>query len=236
MPSSRISVSPLALLLLVTTIVGGVLFAISMLHQPPTTKEILAQQKIAIIGDSLTEQSGNGAMNLETIFEKAGYQAKNIYLYGVDGKRIVEPDRYKTTTLENIDQARAKIHKVTTWLIALGTNDQKEEDARVKSEIEQVLHKVGSDKVLWVNTSSRDQNNEDLKRINAVMKETLVKHSNATYLDWDNYVHMAGTDSEWKATPLTKNDPIHMTDAGYTLRNGFYLYRTAATADKNLVK
>ena len=235
MSERRITVSPLAVLILVVAVIGGILFLISLFNQPPTTKEILAKQKVAIIGDSLTEQNGNGVSNLEAMFEKAGFNAQNLYIYGVDGKKIAAPDKYETTTLQNIEQARKKLRHPNVWLIALGTNDRARDSENVTADIKAVMKEIGKDKVLWVNTSSRDQSYKDSARVNTVMKDTLKDYPNAKYLDWDSYIHMAGSKSDWK--PLTDNtDPIHMTDEGYIIRNAFYMYRIAAAVDKTITQ
>jgi len=231
-----VTVSPLALLILIFAIIGGIAYAISLFHQPPTTQEVLAKQKVAIIGDSLTEQNGKGISNLEAIYGKAGFKAQNLYMYGVDGKQIAAPDKYGITTVENIGEARTKLKNVNVWLIALGTNDRNKPTNDVSADVDMIMKKIGSKgRVLWVNTSSRDSSYESMAHTNAAIKKVLANYSNATYLDWDSYIHMAGDKTSWLSATSVK-DPIHMNADGYQIRNAFYLYRTAAAADKSIAQ
>lgn len=225
----HIPISMLSIVVFAAAIVAGGFMVAALQHEDASLKPSLSkqtlrtQQHIAIIGDSLTNQAGQGVMNIESQLNKAGYQASHWYIYGVDGKRIAKPDKYGVSTLENIAAARKKLGTVDVWLIALGTNDKYKPSEQVETDTRAVMEKIGTDTVVWVNATSSSQSYAGIGQANASIKKVLATYKNATYLDWDTYVHHTGEHSEWWKPRVNNEDPIHMTEAGYAVRNAYYV-------------
>lgn len=224
-------------LLVAVFVISGVIAAVSNLESiassvsQPSAKDVRAERTIAIVGDSLTNQGGKGTMQIETDLERAGFLSRNWYIYSVGGKRIVAPDRYSVSTLENIDDARGKLGKVNVWLIALGTNDKNTTVSQQAHAIKSVMKYIGTDKVLWVGASSYRQQFSQTAIVNSTIQAVLARYENATYLDWNAYIHSMGDHPEWWQ-PLSSYDPIHMTEEGYKMRSTFYVEQVSLAADQ----
>lgn len=188
-----------------------------------------ARGTIAIIGDSLTYQDGNGESNLRSQLVAAGWRNEDIYFWAVIGKRIASADTNGKTTVQNIADARAQLGKVDTWLIALGTNGRVDPDATTDSNMSTVLSAIGTgEKVVWVGIGVMNATEPDTLRRNGRMKLACGARPNTYFMDWNGYIHNGRDETGlWNV-----NDGLHMTPAGYTVRRGYYL--ETLTDDANL--
>jgi hypothetical protein len=224
----QIPFSILSVMVLLATTLAGIATILTLDAKPAVSKapqtaaSIHASKKIAIIGDSLTSQAGTGTMSIETLLQKEGYRSSNWYIYGVDGKRIASADKYETTTVENIAAAREKLGRIDVWLIALVTNDRQHTPEQIEADVQTVMKTIGDDRVVWLNATSRDQSYTSTARANSTLQEALSGYKNATYLDFDSYIHKTGHHNDWWK-PKTFEDPIHMTEEGYAVRNRYYV-------------
>ena len=62
--------------------------------------------KVAIIGDSLTYQGGAGEARITDLIREHGHGGGGIYVWGVGGKRLTVDDSGGDSTLDNIAAAR----------------------------------------------------------------------------------------------------------------------------------
>lgn len=182
---------------------------------PPPT---LPAGTIAMIGDSLTYQDGNGVTNITNKLVAAGWQAGNISVYGCIGKRISTADSNGKTTVQNIADARAQLGEPALWVIALGTNGRADPDTTTTSNVTQVMDAIGAGKkVLWIGVGLMSSTDADSLRRNQAIIAALTNYPGAVYADWNGYVHNGRDESGlWNV-----NDGIHMTPNGYALRNTF---------------
>jgi hypothetical protein len=187
----------------------------------------LATKKVAVIGDSLTYQTGSGVANITAKYVSAGYTAGNISVYGVGGKPITAADSTGKTTVQNIADARTKLGTVDAWVIALGTNNTSDTDATFTSNVNTVLNAIGStDKVVWIGLSYYSAANTNASHFNPLLSSAVGAKSNAKYADWNSFIHNGRDETGLWVYPT---DSTHMTDTGYVIRNQYYVDQTPAT-------
>jgi hypothetical protein len=175
--------------------------------------------KIAVIGDSLTYQDGNGLTNLTSALVARGWLSTDIYFYAVTGKAIATADSNGKTTVQSVADARSALGvEPAVWLIALGTNGSNATDTDIAGFITDVLTAIGSThKVLWPGLTRQAGANSDELRTNANLFNTLnASWPNAYSTDWNHFVHNGRDESS-----LWYVDGLHMVTAGYTIRNAF---------------
>lgn len=181
---------------------------------------------VAVIGDSLTYQNGLGEANITQKLVDDGYSASNLYVYGVGGKKITAADSKGKTTVQNIADARTKLGNVDIWLIALGTNNVSDSQTTFVNNMNTVLNTIGStDKVVWVGVGFYRVTNANAAKVNPLIQSTVGGYGNAAYADWNSYIHNGRDETGLWIYPT---DSTHMTDAGYAIRNGYYLQQINA--------
>ena len=121
--------------------------------------------KVAIIGDSLTYQAGAGEARITDLIREKGHGGGGIYFTGVGGKRLTVSDSAGASTLENIAAARAQLGHVDTWVIALGTNDRNSTSAVVRASVNEILTALGDDHFVWVGFGFYDRGSAHADRL-----------------------------------------------------------------------
>jgi len=177
--------------------------------------------KVAIIGDSLTYQGGAGEARITDLIREKGHGGGGIYFWGVGGKRLTVNDSAGASTLENIAAAQAQLGHVDTWVIALGTNDRNSTSAVVRASVNEILTALGDDHFVWVGLGFYDRDNAHADRLNAILGNAIAATPNGTLADWDTFVHQpyrARMTGLW----TYPHDNIHMTQKGYRIRSRFY--------------
>lgn len=176
--------------------------------------------KIAVIGDSLTDQRGAGQTRITDALHNRGHGYGGIYFWGVGGKRLVDPDSEGTTTLQNIRAARTELGHVDTWIIALGTNDRFSAKAEIRAGVDKILAALGSDRFVWIGLGFHDGDSRYSKRVNAILQNAIAAEPNGRYADWNSYIHDPSRDAVDLWT--YPHDNLHMTEKGYRIRSRFY--------------
>lgn len=186
---------------------------------------ISAGKRVAIIGDSLTYQNTAGQKSLPKAFEASGWPREATWLYGVPGKMINTPDHTGKTTVQVIARARAVIGEPDVWVIALGTNDasHRRSQSQIVTAIQTVLAALGSDaKVAWVNTAGGP--NDDFSTVNGTVNAAIAAamsgRPHSLLIDWSAYITSVDRPSYWR-------DRVHMTWAGYDVRNKYIAEQSA---------
>lgn len=181
----------------------------------------LPMQRVAIIGDSLTDQDGAGEVRVPASLRAVGWPSNGIFYYAWPGKEIAAPDYHGDTTVANIRQARAALGEPDVWVIALCTNSSKQSDAQIQTDLGTVLGELGpSARVLWVNGGTSYTMNPDILNINRVIAEFIATRPNVTLVDWYTYVNTLNPAGLW-------SDATHMTVTGYDYRNAYIAQATA---------
>ena len=145
--------------------------------------------KVAIIGDSLTYQGGAGEARITDLIREHGHGGGGIYVWGVGGKRLTVDDSGGASTLDNIAAARAQLGNVDTWVVALGTNDRYSTKAVVRASVNEILTALGDDHFVWVGLGFYDRDNAHADRLNAILGNAIAATPNGTLADWDTFVH-----------------------------------------------
>lgn len=186
-----------------------------------TSQPTSSGQTVAVIGDSLTYQDGYGTQNITNLLAQNGYPVGSSYVYGVGGKSITQPDTQGMTTAQNIAAARAQLGHVDTWLIALGTNDTGLDDQSFINSVTSIMNAIGpNDTVVWVGLGYYGVNNTNAAHFNPIMASILNNYANAHFADWNSYIHNGRDETGLWVYPV---DSTHMTQAGYAIRNQFYV-------------
>lgn len=176
---------------------------------------------VAIIGDSLTYQNGNGTYELTQKLVAAGYDPSNIYIWGVGGKKLTTADTSGKTTMQNIADARVQLQHVDTWIIALGTNNAGNTDAAFTQGVNTVLDTIGSqERVVWISMAFYKITNNNAARFNPILSATVEARVNGDFVDWNTYIHNGRDETGLWVYPV---DYTHMTTAGYDIRNNYYV-------------
>lgn len=178
------------------------------------------EDTVAVIGDSLTDQRGAGQARIEQALQHRGHGGGGIHFWGVGGKRLLAPDSLGTTTLQNIQAARAELGHVDTWLIALGTNDRLSSRSEIRGAVDQILNALGPDRFVWIGLGLYDADSIYSRRVNVILKDGIAGRPNGVYANWNRYIHHPVRDAADLWT--FPQDRLHMTDKGYLLRARYY--------------
>jgi len=188
-------------------------------------------KRSAAIGDSLTSQSGaNGKYILDELVRR-GMPTRNLYLLGVGGKRISQPDTSNSgnnannrTTPQNMEDAVVQLGGVDHWLFCLGTNDRPFTSAEVDGYIDTVHAKVDAltpgAKVTWLTLTSKVAASADDVRLNGLLAAKVAARANTTLADWNTHIRAidGGAVLPWW---LDTTDTVHMSSVGYPVRAAF---------------
>lgn len=197
----------------------------------PATPTTQTGKTYGIIGDSLTAMSGANGEYIRTRLTTAGIPARNVYFWGVGGKRMTVPDTAGSsngngnakTTMQNIQDAKNILGTVDHWIIALGTNDRPQIDSAINGYIDQILTAVGAgSKITWIGLTSKGSASTDDIRLNGLIQAKLTARGNAVFADWNTFIR--GIDGG--ANPSTywlTTDTTHMTPVGYEIRAQYYV-------------
>ena len=183
-----------------------------LVNAPP-----VAGERQAMIGHSLLAMSGaNGSYVYSDLLDQ-GFDPRNVYFWGVGGKRISIPNPANAnakTSMQNVQDARALLGTVDTFLIYLGQNDVTYTDAEVNGYIDTLLAEIGAGpKVIWINLSALQSVSADGARLNGLIQAKLAARPNSVYTGWDSYIR--SVDGGANPSPLWDVDGIHMTPLGY---------------------
>lgn len=186
-----------------------------------STSENNESKTVAVIGDSLTYQDGDGVMNITNMLVDNGYSASNTYVYAAGGKAMTTADSRGKTTLQNISEARSALGDVDTWVIALGTNNVNDSDTTFQSNVNAILNTIGgSDTIIWIGMAFYGSNNTNASHFNPITIGVLASHPNAHFADWNSFIHNGRDETGLWAYP---QDYTHMSVAGYLVRNQYYI-------------
>lgn len=173
---------------------------------------------IAIIGDSLMNQGGQGETNVKAAFAAHGWPNASIWFRGVDGKQINAPEQSSgLTTVNNIAQARADLGaEPDLWYIQLLGNDFGSTDVQIRADIQTVLDALGSSaKVAWVTFIQGVSVSTNILRGNAILHDMIGNRPNSFVVDWWEYALQHDNPDGWYV------DGTHMTTTGYAVKDTF---------------
>ena len=171
--------------------------------------------KVAIIGDSLTDQEGRGESDVPASLRAAGWPAGGVYFYAWPGKQIADADPGGHTTVWNIRQVRASFGEPDVWIFPLCTNDAGNPSQKIAADLQIVFAELGPNaNVLWVNGGISYAAHPGILNCNSLIASAVSARPNTVLCDWYSYVNSIDQTNIW-------TDGTHMTTAGYTLRNAF---------------
>lgn len=199
--------------------------------EQPETGDPLHQQRIGIIGDSLTDMNSQGPTWLTNEMVARGWQSSDVRVDGLVGRGIAAPGAVPTPSpysTDVIDTWRADGFDPRVWVFALGTNNSPDLESYWTSAIQSVIDKVMSGpaddyQIYWIGTGYGNSPTQDkVVEFQNKLDEFAGANSNFTALDYN--AHLAGYrtnpswDSWWSGT-----SGIHNTNSGYqTLRVPFF--------------
>lgn len=197
------------------------------------TPPALGTKRRGVMGDSNTGENGAGPTHYFDAFTAAGINTRDLYWWGVGGKRIAAADLTGKTGVNNVTDANTWLGSIDTWLIALGTNDRPQTDTTINADIDTLLAAIGAGpKIVWIGLTSKATASADDIRVNNLIKAKLTARGNATFADWD--AHIRAIDGGVNPSPYwLTTDTTHMTPLGYQERASFY---AAQLADNTPVK
>lgn len=183
---------------------------------------------VAIIGDSLTYQSGNGQKAMTAELVKAGWDAKKICWSGSDGRTVVgtlpggAPD-----SVAEVARCRKQVGEPSLWIIALVTNNLDEKPAALSADMDKLLTAIGPDaKVLWVDAGRRDTAESGVKlAANDTVKKVVAARPHTWLADWYSFLTTQKDQAGWWV-----DDGTHMTVKGYAVRNAFIAAQAQSVA------
>lgn len=181
--------------------------------------------KVAIIGDSLTWQAGNGPTNIPAAFTSAGWPSDATWFYGWEGKQIADPDSGNHTTMQNIVQCRSEIGEPDVWVIALCTNNGGDSAQKVTSDMQLVFDSLGSSaRLVWVNLGTiYSVGNQSHIIVNDTIASMIASRPHSLLADWYSIVANTADQTNWWT------DGTHMTTYGYSVRNQFVAEKSIET-------
>lgn len=192
---------------------------------PKPVVKPLAEQKLAIIGDSQYTQNDTGLTAVPAAFVTQGWKPEHIWLYAALAKGLNDPDVHGLTTVQNIADARAALGgEPDLWVFNLGGNGNDAPNEVTEAQVNEILAALGPKaKVLWTSIARRSTGDTHVNRRNQVVAAILASHPNTRLLDWAQHVHTLDESQLWNI------DGIHMTTTpGYAERN-VYTVQQAAT-------
>lgn len=182
----------------------------------------LGTKRRAVMGDSNSGENGAGPTHYFSAFVDAGLSTRDMYFWGVGGKRIAGADLTGKTAANNVADAQAWLGTIDEWIIALGTNDRPQPDATINADIGTILTAIGpTAKIIWIGLTSKATASADDIRVNNLIKAKLTARGNAVFADWD--AHIRSIDGGANPSPYwLTTDTTHMTPLGYQERAAFY--------------
>lgn len=171
--------------------------------------------KVALIGDSLSDQEGQGEVNVVSSLHAVGWPNLGISFYAWPGKEIADSDPGGHTTVWNIQQVRASFGEPDVWIFPLGTNSAGDTSQKIAADLQTVFSELGPDaRVLWVNCGISYAEHPGILNCNALIADAVNSRPKTGLADWYVYVNSIDQSGIW-------TDGTHMTPAGYALRNEF---------------
>jgi hypothetical protein len=198
--------------------------------------------KVGIIGDSLTQQNSTapGGPAITAALVAQGYTASNIRVDGLQG-RFVDAPSPAPTSVDVMNAWKAAGFSPDVLVVALGTNDACSALSSTWSSAwdafaaarRSILPNVKT--LLWVNVAGDTTAGADgtigtkgntAAQYNSFLYGKL-QGLEYSYLDWNGYVKTSVQDST-----VWQNDSfhVHMTDAGYAIRNSWLAAQIRAGA------
>lgn len=174
--------------------------------------------RIAHIGDSTSDQNGLGAARVPAALAAVGWN--EIYFWGVGSKTLTGTDAQGKNTFQNIDEVRAT-GEPDLWLINLGANNSGSSDNTNTNLLGQVLNYLGPNaKVKWCGLSQSDSlsasTTANRVRFNRLARTMIDRRPNMEWVDWHAWIKGYEDAQYWVS------DNVHMTTAGYALKNKFF--------------
>ncbi|WP_217181640.1 SGNH/GDSL hydrolase family protein [Streptomyces sp. AC495_CC817] len=196
----------------------------------PVAPGAIGSPVIGVIGDSNTAgQGANGSYYFDA-FTSAGISTRSVYFWGVGGKRIAAADLTGKTSAQNIQDAKNQFGAVSTWVVALGTNDRPQTDATVNAAIDTILTAIGSGpKVIWIGLTSKGSASADDVRLNGLIQAKLASRPNSVFADWNTYIR-AIDGGNVASTLWSPDDTTHMSPTGYPVRAQYVASLLAPTS------
>lgn len=192
----------------------------------PVVPTALFGETYALVGDSLAAMSGANGEYLRQELLAAGISPRQVYFWGVGGKRLSVPDTAGSsngnanakTSMQNIQDAKNVLGTIDHWIVALGTNDRPYDDASVNGYIDTLLAAIGpTSKITWIGLTSKGSASADDIRLNGLIRAKLAARGNAQFADWDAYIR--AIDGGDVNSPLwIPADTTHMSSTGYPVR------------------
>jgi hypothetical protein len=215
-------------------LVSGIPTSIPSLSAPVTLSVIPGS--VAFIGDSTLDQDGNGQTNVRALMTSKGYTAAKVFFYAVGSKAIMLVDANGFTTVDNMNQARTYLGgEPETWVINLGSNGHHDGETSNTGWINTVLDQVATgSRIIWSAISQRDGFDNGTSSVatrqawNAIAKPLVQARTFGVWADWNAYIKIlpGGDYSLWNT------DSVHMTAAGYAVKNNFLIGQVTATGRK----
>lgn len=187
----------------------------------------LTLTKVALIGDSLSDQEGQGETNVVASLQAVGWPRAGISFYAWPGKEIADSDPGGHTTVWNIQQVRSTIGEPDLWISPLCTNSAGNLSQKIAADLQVVFAELGpSARVVWVNGGTSYAAHPDILNCNVLIADAVAARPNTVLADWYGYINSIDQTDIW-------TDGTHMTPAGYELRNAF-VAEAAVTAVRAL--
>jgi hypothetical protein len=181
---------------------------------------------IGVIGDSLTYQNGSGIANIKDRLMAAGWQSDKIRVDGIIGRPIAGDFSGKPGAVTTINSWKAGGFDPKTYVILLGTNNKNATSTLWTTEINKDLNAIGpGHTIIWMDLGFKNESDSRVLNFNANLAAIAGQRSDmfiaksSSGLGWNEWIHTHPNQSGlWLATDP---DGVHMTTAGYTLRNQF---------------
>lgn len=182
---------------------------------------------IGIVGDSLTYQGGKGTPRILSAFAEAGWDilANDIRIDAVTGRGI-------RGGIPPVVTWRDQGFLPDVWLIALGTNNLNATpttlDNAIYDLIDTIRQTTPDATIHWVGVGIRSTEDARVAKVNnALLKRTWP--DKFTFCDWDAHIHDGREEAGlWL---LSDANGIHMTTAGYAIRNTYLATCIPAAAE-----
>lgn len=181
---------------------------------------------IGVIGDSLTYQNGSGVAAITNQLVADGWQADNIRVDGIIGRPIAGDFSGKPGAVTTINNWKTGGFDPKTYVILLGSNNKNASTAVWTTEINKDLTAIGpGHTIIWMDLGFNNASDSRVLNFNANLatiagqRTDLFIAESSNGLGWNDWIHtQPNQPGLWLATDP---DGVHMTMAGYSLRNQF---------------
>lgn len=173
---------------------------------------------VAVIGDSLTYQDGQGGRMVVQSLVDAGWKRDQICYSGSPGRTIVGtlPGGAPSAT-DEVARCRKEVGEPSLWIIALVTNDLGKDNTEITKDMNTLLNAIGTGpKVLWVGAGRKDKTTPAVLQANPAVRRAVEARPASRYVDWLSYLSSHPRQEGW-----WQPDGTHMTLKGYAARNTF---------------